>query len=95
MTDRPLRIAFVGGTGPAGIGLGARLARAGHSVRIGSRTKERAEDAAARIRELVPDADVGGETNEMCCDGADVVLLTMRDDAQRETVHRLADQLAG
>lgn len=90
-----MRVAFIGGTGPAGIGLGARLARAGHAVAIGSRSQERAKDAAAKVRALVPDAAVSAGSNEEILNGADVVMLTVRDDAQRETLRQIGDLLAG
>jgi hypothetical protein len=90
-----VRVACLGGTGPAGIGLGARLARAGHEVAIGSRTKERAEEAAGKVRALVAEAIVSGGVNEEILDGADVVLLTVKDDAQRETLKRIGERLAG
>jgi len=91
----PMRVAFIGGTGPAGIGLGARLARAGHEVLLGSRSVVRAKEAAARVLELVPDGAVSAGTNEEILDGAEVVMLTMRDDAQRETLRRMGALLAG
>jgi NADPH-dependent F420 reductase len=90
-----VKIAFVGGTGPAGIGLGARLGRAGHAIAVGSRRAERAEEAAARIRELAPDAGVASGLNDEVVGDAEVVFLTVRDDAQRETVRGLSAALAG
>jgi len=90
-----VRIAFVGGTGPAGLGLGARLARAGHEVMIGSRSIERAEAVAEKIRALVPEAQVAGSTNEDAIARAEVVMLTMRDDAQRDTLRNIGGRLAG
>jgi hypothetical protein len=90
-----MKVAFIGGTGPAGIGIGARLARAGHDVAVGSRSKERAEEAAAKVRELSGAGAVSGNTNEEVIAGAEVVFLTVRDDAQRETVRTIADLLAG
>jgi len=89
------RVGFVGGTGPAGIGLGARLARAGHEVFLGSRSTERAGEAAAKVRALVPDAIVKAGTNEDVIEEAEVVMLTVRDDAQRDTLYRLGSRLAG
>ena len=50
------RIAVIGGTGPQGKGLGYRWARHGHTVVLGSRAAERAEAAAAEIRERAPGA---------------------------------------
>lgn len=90
-----MRVAFVGGTGPAGFGIGARLARAGHEVYIGSRTVERAEEVVARIQEVVPDATAKGLTNEEAIAAGEIVLLTMRDDAQRETLRQMGHLMAG
>ena len=90
-----MRVGFIGGTGPAGIGLGARLARAGHDVLIGSRSKERADDAVAKVVDLAGGGSVRGGTNEEIIAESEVVFLAMRDDAQRETVRTIADLLAG
>jgi len=90
-----VRIAFVGGTGPAGIGLGARLGRAGHEIAVGSRSPERASEAARKIEELAPGVSIAHGVNEDVVSAADVFFLTVRDDAQRETVRALADVLAG
>ena len=43
------KIAFVGGTGPEGIGLALRMATVGHEIMIGSRTDERGKEVATRI----------------------------------------------
>ena len=43
------QVAIVGGTGALGFGLAVRLADAGLKVRIGSRSAERAAEAAARL----------------------------------------------
>ena len=44
-------IAVIGGTGPAGMGLALRWARAGETVIIGSRDEKRAQQAAASIQQ--------------------------------------------
>jgi hypothetical protein len=49
--NRP--IAVIGGTGPAGMGLALRWARAGETIIIGSRDPERAQQAAAAIQQKV------------------------------------------
>lgn len=90
-----MKIAFVGGTGPAGIGLGARLALAGHEIALGSRTAERAMAAVETVRTLVPNAKIDGGSNEDVLTGADVVFLAMRDDAQRATLQTIAPLTAG
>jgi NADPH-dependent F420 reductase len=90
-----MRIAFVGGTGSAGIGLAARLARAGHACAVGSRSSDRAREASVKVMELVAGASVDYGTNAEIIGEADVVLLTVSDDAQRSLVRELADDLAG
>ena len=52
------KIAFIGGTGPEGIGLALRMASVGHRVLIGSRTQERGKEVSERILAEVPDANV-------------------------------------
>lgn len=89
-----MRIAFVGGTGPAGIGLAARLSRAGHACALGSRSSERASEAAEQVRALVPGAEIGSGTNAEVVRHAEVVFLTVNDDAQRMLVQELAADLA-
>jgi NADPH-dependent F420 reductase len=56
-------IAILGGTAGIGHGLALRFCAAGESVVIGSRVPERAADAAARVRALLPDARVTGRAN--------------------------------
>lgn len=71
-------IAILGGTGPAGTGLALRWARAGESIIIGSRSAERARDAAAKIRGKVGEhAQVTGETNSAACAATDLLALTV------------------
>lgn len=57
MTDPRPVIAIIGGTGDLGSGLAKRWAAAGYSVVIGSRTREKAEAAAAEIGGGVRGAD--------------------------------------
>ena len=56
----PEPVSIIGASGALGFGLAIRLARAGCAVTIGSRDAERAEQAAVRARELVPDSLVAG-----------------------------------
>ena len=90
-----MRLAFVGGTGPEGLGLAMRFARAGHSVAIGSRSQERGEEGAAAICDAVPRADAKGGTNEDVVVDADVVFLTFPYSGQRPTLAALAASLGG
>lgn len=69
-------IAILGGTGPEGLGLALRWARAGESVIIGSRDAKRAQEAAAKLSGR-SGATVRGKENPAACSSADVVVLTI------------------
>jgi NADPH-dependent F420 reductase len=90
-----MKLAFVGGTGPEGLGLAMRFARAGHEVAIGSRSPERGEEAAAKVREAVPGAVATGSDNATVVRDADVVFLTFPYSGQAATLEALATALAG
>jgi len=81
MTARP--IAIIGGTGPAGMGLALRWARAGETIIIGSRDASRAEQAAATIRQRVgrmpssAQVNVTGLENSAACAATDLLMLTV------------------
>jgi hypothetical protein len=76
-TRKPDAIAILGGTGDQGLGLALRFARAGRPVLIGSRVAERAEQAAAGVREAVPGADVMGLGNDEATRRAPLVILSV------------------
>lgn len=71
------RVAAIGGTGEEGFGLALRWAQAGIDVVIGSRDQGRAEDAADRVRERVPEAAVDGLENGDAAASAEVVVVTV------------------
>jgi hypothetical protein len=83
-------IAFVGGTGPEGQGLALRLAIAGQEVVIGSRSLERAQEAAEKIRQRRPTARVDGAENAEAVRQADIIIVTVPYAAQRSTLSDLA-----
>lgn len=90
-----MRLAFVGGTGPEGLGLAMRFAAAGHAVAIGSRSTERGLEAAAKVRQRVPGARAtGGENRDVVAD-ADLVFLTFPYEGQEATLRALGERLAG
>ena len=53
--DRVMRIGIIGGSGPAGSALAARLASVGYDATIGSRSKYRAMEARDRYVERFPE----------------------------------------
>ena len=85
------RIAFIGGTGPEGLGLATRFAKAGHMVYIGSRTEERAQEAIAKVKEKVPEGDVFGGLNLEGAEKADFVFITVPWEAHASTLEEMAE----
>jgi NADPH-dependent F420 reductase len=86
-------IPIIGGTGALGYGLAVRLARAGQTIVIGSRKTERAEEAATRLREAVPGAEVEGLPNEEAAKRGPIVFLTVPFRAQSGTLTNLKEAL--
>lgn len=89
----PSPISIVGGTGALGFGLAVRLARAGVPVIIGSRGAERAEEAARKARERVPDGQIEGLENGEAAARGEVVFLTVPFRAQSENLTNLREHL--
>jgi NADPH-dependent F420 reductase len=90
-----MKLAFVGGTGPEGLGLAMRFAKAGHEVAIGSRSKERGDEGAQKIAEAVPGAKASGGANADVVADADVVFLTFPYSGQQPTLEALGPALDG
>jgi 8-hydroxy-5-deazaflavin:NADPH oxidoreductase len=87
-------IPIIGGTGALGYGLAVRWAQAGREIVIGSRKPDRAEEAAAKIAEAVPDAKVEGLGNEEAAKRGPIVFLTVPFRAQSETLNNLREALS-
>jgi NADPH-dependent F420 reductase len=66
-----------------------RLARAGSPVVIGSRSPERAVEAAARVRDRVWSAEIEGLTNDQAARRGPIVFLTVPFRAQSENLNNL------
>jgi NADPH-dependent F420 reductase len=77
-----MRVAIVGGTGPFGRALAARLVAAGVEVVVGSRDEARAREAALEL-------DCTGATNAHASEGADLVILAVKSDAALDTAREL------
>jgi 8-hydroxy-5-deazaflavin:NADPH oxidoreductase len=83
-------IAIIGGTGPAGMGLALRWARAGETIILGSRDEKRAQEAASAIREKVgPQARVTGMENAAACAAASILVLTVPFEGQAGLLKQL------
>ncbi|HJP40537.1 MAG TPA: NADPH-dependent F420 reductase [Dehalococcoidia bacterium] len=90
-----MKLAFVGGTGPEGLGLAMRFVKAGHDVMIGSRSTERGQEGAQKVREVVPGATVSGGENADVIGDAEVVFLTFPYSGQEATLEAIGSVLAG
>jgi 8-hydroxy-5-deazaflavin:NADPH oxidoreductase len=83
-------IAIIGGTGPLGMGLALRWARAGETVIIGSRDAARAQQTAETIHQRVgANAKVTGAENSAACAAADLLMLTVPFEGQAGLLKQL------
>ncbi|HEX6970016.1 MAG TPA: NADPH-dependent F420 reductase [Micromonosporaceae bacterium] len=92
-----LTVGIIGGTGDQGRGLAYRFARSGLTVLVGSRTAERARQAAQEISALpgVPGAAVSGGDNVEVATRSNVVVLAVPWAGHADTVAALREPLAG
>jgi NADPH-dependent F420 reductase len=89
----PTPVSIIGASGALGFGLAVRWGRAGVPVVIGSRDAGRAEEAARRAGEAVPDGTFAGAENADAAAQADVVVLTVPFRNQSETLTNLKGAL--
>ncbi|HLV87231.1 MAG TPA: NADPH-dependent F420 reductase [Candidatus Sulfotelmatobacter sp.] len=83
-------IAIIGGTGPLGMGLALRWARAGESIIIGSRDAARAQQAASAIQQRAGNSpNVSGMENAAACAAADILMLTIPFESQAHLLKQL------
>jgi 8-hydroxy-5-deazaflavin:NADPH oxidoreductase len=72
------KIAILGGTGPEGLGLAYRWAKAGLEIVLGSRDAARAKEVAAQLRERAgAAAKIDGAENAAAVAQAEIVVLTV------------------
>jgi len=87
-------IAIVGGTGPLGMGLALRWARAGETIIIGSRDAERAQQIAAAIQQKAgPQSQVSGMENAAACAAAHILMLTVPFESQAALLKQLKSSI--
>ncbi|GAB3550707.1 NADPH-dependent F420 reductase [Actinopolyspora lacussalsi] len=91
---RELTVGVLGGTGAQGKGLAIRWAQAGLKVLIGSRSADRAAEAAEEIA-TTSGGSVQGRSNSDCAAEADVVLAALPWEAHADTLRELRSELAG
>jgi NADPH-dependent F420 reductase len=82
-------VTIIGGTGALGFGLALRLGGAGVPVIIGSRSAERAQEAATKAAQRVPAGSFQGLENAEAAPRADIVFLCVPFRNQSENLTNL------
>ncbi len=95
MANSKLSISILGGTGKEGSGLALRWAKAGYHIIIGSRSLERAQQAAAEINSQLGVDTARGMDNESAARVGDIAVLTVPAEAQMTTLEGLKPALTG
>jgi 8-hydroxy-5-deazaflavin:NADPH oxidoreductase len=90
------RIGILGGTGPAGSGLAARLASIGYEAVIGSRSKYRAMEARDSLVEKWPDlASLLGYGDNRAASECDLIVIATPWDSAASTAQENIDLIRG
>jgi hypothetical protein len=95
MTAGRPRIAVLGATGDLGSGLVRHLLKAGYEVFIGSRSADKAAQAAAAFSGRLPGAKVHGADNTAAAENADVVIMTVPFASHESTIESVKGQVQG
>ena len=90
-----MKIAIFGGTGDLGRGLAICFAAAGHDIVVGSRSQERADLAAAGLRDALPDGNFIPMENVAAADAGELAIVSIPWEGIEQTIPPLADALAG
>ena len=89
------KLAIVGGTGALGSGLARRLAAAGYEIVIGSRTAEKAQEAAGQLKTPAGVSAPRGATNAEAAQAADVILVTVPFASQAAILDEIKSHVTG
>ena len=88
-------IAVIGGTGHLGLGLAMRCAAARLPIVIGSRSLERAREAAAKVRAATGGGPVEGRENAEAAEEAELIIVTVPASAHAETLAAIVAGASG
>jgi len=91
VSDSKPIIAVLGGTGDLGSGLVYRWSKAGYTIIIGSRKEEGAIEAADKMLERVPGADIKGMENKAAAEAAEIVAMTVPFAHQQGTLEHIKE----
>ncbi len=90
-----MKIAIFGGTGDLGRGLAVNFAAAGHEIIVGSRSQERADQAAETLRAALPEGNFVPLENVAAAQEAEVAIVSIPWEGIESTIPPMADALAG
>lgn len=90
-----MKIAIFGGTGDLGRGLAICFAAAGHDIVVGSRSQERADQAAASLREGYAEGNFIPMENAEAAQAGEMAIVSIPWEGIDQTIPALADALAG
>ena len=90
-----LTLGILGGTGKEGRGLAYRWAKAGYYIIIGSRSAERAQQAAAEVNTKAGLETVRGAANLEAAAQCDIAVLTVPYEAHRSVLEDVRQALQG
>jgi 8-hydroxy-5-deazaflavin:NADPH oxidoreductase len=93
-TDKPT-LAIIGGTGTLGSGLARRLAAAGYPIVLGSRSAEKAAEAARALVVPAGAAAPRGAGNGDAAKAAEIVIVTVPWASQAAILEEIAPHVAG
>lgn len=90
-----MKIAIFGGTGDLGRGLAINFAAAGHEIVVGSRSQERADQAAETLREALPSGTFTPMENVAAAEAAEMAVVSIPAEGIEATIPPMAAALAG
>lgn len=93
--DKQASIAILGGTGALGSGLAKRWAQAGYAVILGSRTAEKAQEAADQLATPINGPKARGQSNLEAARQGDIVVLTVPFSNHNALLEEIKDVVAG
>lgn len=90
-----MKIAIFGGTGDLGRGLAINFAAAGHEIIVGSRSQERADQAAATLAEAFPSGTFTPRENVAAAEEGELAVVSIPWEGIEGTIPPMAEALSG
>jgi 8-hydroxy-5-deazaflavin:NADPH oxidoreductase len=94
LPGRPI-IAVIGGTGELGSALAKRWAAAGYPIVLGSRSKQKAQAAAEKMKRDIGAAALAGEDNRAAAAAAEIVIVAVPYASHESILDEIKPAVAG